>query len=211
METFDYFQITILVLFYTIFFGRTLQMVMRGANPLVLGFGKKGLERILEISFVVGLAGWTMEIVSHSLHLGPHIFPSFFCDQMFEVTFLRALGAVIIVLGLTLFALSLISFGNSWRIGIDTRNAGDLVTTGAFSLTRNPIFLFLDLYFVGVWLIYPSLFFGIFAVVSIAGIHRQILEEEKFLAGEYGEAYGKYREMAPRYLWRSAGSIGTPN
>ena len=200
MAVFDYFQIIILILFYVIFFGRTLQMVLRGANPLVLGFGKKGLERVLEISFVVGLAGWTMEAVSHSLHLGAHIFPRVFYAHMFDVAFLRALGALIIASGLTLFALSLISFGNSWRVGIDTKNPGDLVTTGAFSLTRNPIFLFLDLYFIGTWLIYPNLFFGIFAVVSVVGIHWQILEEERFLARKYGKEYEKYREMAPRYL-----------
>ncbi len=69
MNFFDCFQITVLILFYVIFTGRTLQMIMRGVNPLALGFGKRGLERVLEISFVIGLAAWTMEIISHSLHL----------------------------------------------------------------------------------------------------------------------------------------------
>ena len=73
-----------------------------------------------------------------------------------------------IAAGLGLFILSLISFGDSWRIGIDTRSAGDLVMTGVFSLTRNPIFLFLDVYFLGTWLIYPNLFFGVFVILTAA-------------------------------------------
>ena len=95
---------------------------------------------------------------------------------------MRILGVLLIASGLALFVLSLISSRNPWRIGIDTQSAGGLVTTGVFSLTRNPVFLFLDVYFLGSWLIYPNLFFGVFALVAVAGIHRQILEEERFLA-----------------------------
>ncbi len=200
MNFFDRFQITVLIVFYAVFIGRTLQMIMRGINPLVLGSGKRGLERVLELSFVIGLAAWTMEIISHSLHLERHIFPDALYVQAFDITPLRMLGALLIASGLGLFVMSLVSFGNSWRIGIDTRTAGDLVTTGVFSLTRNPIFLFLDVYFLGSWLIYPNLFFGVFAIVAVAGIHWQILQEERFLAEKYGDEYREYRGKARRYL-----------
>jgi protein-S-isoprenylcysteine O-methyltransferase Ste14 len=182
MNFFDGFQITVLIVFYMVFLGRTIQLRMKGTNPFVLGAGKSGLERILEVSFFVGLLVWTMEIISHSLRLRFHIFPNILCDSMFDIPALKIAGAVVIIAGFIVFVLSLISFGSSWRVGIDTQNAGALVTTGVFSLTRNPIFLFLDAYFLGSWLIYPNLFFGIFAIVAAAGIHRQILQEEKFLA-----------------------------
>ena len=175
-------------------------MRMSGTNPFVLGVGKRGLESILELSFFVGLAVWTMEVISHSLRLRFHIFPNVLCDPMLDILSLKIVGAILIAGGLIVFVLSLISFGSSWRVGIDTQNAGALVTTGVFSLTRNPIFIFIDAYFLGSWLIYPSLFFGIFTIVAAAGIHRQILQEEKFLAEKYGEPYLEYKRRTGRYL-----------
>jgi len=200
MDFFDYFQIVVLVVFYIVFLGRAIQLRMRGVNPLALGGGKRGIESVMEIAFVIGLTVWTMEIVSHSLHLELRIFPPLFYARMFDIVVLKALGAVMIAAGLTLFILSLISFGSSWRVGIDTRSAGDLVTTGVFSISRNPIFLFLDAYFFGSWLIYPDPFFLIFAVIAAVGTHWQILQEEKFLAEKYGAEYSEYRRRVRRYL-----------
>jgi protein-S-isoprenylcysteine O-methyltransferase Ste14 len=200
MDFFDNFQIIVLIVFYIVFLGRTLQLMMKGINPFVLGAGKAGLERIQELSFFIGLVVWTMEIISHSLRLSFHVLPKILCNSLFDITALKIAGTVMIVAGLFVFVLSLISFGASWRVGIDTQNAGSLVTTGIFSLTRNPIFLFLDMYFLGAWLIYPTFFFGIFAVVAAAGIHRQILQEENFLAEKYGDTYLEYRRRVGRYL-----------
>jgi hypothetical protein len=61
--------------------------------------------------------------------------------------------------GLLLFLLALISFGAAWRIGIDEDNSPELITSGIFEYSRDPIFLFLDLYFAGIMLIYPNILF----------------------------------------------------
>jgi protein-S-isoprenylcysteine O-methyltransferase Ste14 len=200
MSFFDWFQITVLVVFYVVFLGRAIQLRLKGTNPFVLGSGKSGLESLLELSFFVGLSVWTMEIISHSLRLKVHIFPSILYEPLFDSVALKIIGSVLIAGGLTVFVLSLISFGSSWRVGIDTQNAGALVTTGIFSLTRNPIFLFIDMYFLGSFLIYPNLFFGMFTILAAAGIHRQILQEENFLEGKYGKTYLDYKESVGRYL-----------
>lgn len=200
MDFLDYFQISVLVMFYIVFVGRTLQMTLKGSNPFVLGIGKKGLDAILEFSFFPGLVIWTGEIIAHSLRLEFHIFPAVVYARLHDVFAVRMSGVVLIVLGLVMFVLSLVSFGDSWRVGIDKENAGRLVTGGVFSITRNPIFLFLDMYFLGAWLIYPNLFFGTFAVLAAAGIHWQILQEEKFLAREYGGEYQEYTKRVRRYI-----------
>ena len=200
MDFFDYFQISVLILFYLVFIGRAVQMALKGANPFVLGKGKKGLDAVLEISFFFGLIMWTIEIVTHSLGLGFHIFPAPLYGRFFDAVMLRTLGTILISAGFVLFVLSLVSFGESWRVGIDRENAGRLVTGGMFSMTRNPIFLFIDMYFVGTWLIYPNLFFGIFAVLTVVGVHGQILQEEKFLESEYGAEYQQYMEKVRRYF-----------
>jgi protein-S-isoprenylcysteine O-methyltransferase Ste14 len=201
MDLFDCFQITILVVFYAVFIGRLLKMLMAGTNPLVLGSGKRMLERVLEISFLPGLVIWSYEIIAHSLHFGVHVFVDSLYRALFEIVYLRIAGCLLIYAGVLIFIFSLVSFGRSWRVGIDTKNPGALVTTGIFSITRNPIFLFLDMYFMGTWLIYPNAFFGIAAVLAIAGIHWQILQEEKFLTKQYGKEYEDYLNKAPRYIW----------
>ena len=200
MTFFDCFQIMVLILFYLLFIGRMLQMIFKGTNPFVLGVGKKGIGAVLEAGFILGLVIWTIEVIAHSLNLEFHVFPSVLYFQLFDIRLLKILGCILITPGLLIFILSLIAFGQSWRIGIDTQKAGALVTTGIFSITRNPIFVFLDAYFIGTWLIYPNLFFGAAAVVTIAGIHWQILQEERFLATHYGEEYQVYVKEVRRYL-----------
>ncbi len=200
MDFFDYFEITVLLLFYIVFMGRLLRLLAAGTNPFVLGSGKTGIARIIEASFMVGLMVWSFEVAVHSLDVDFHIFPDILCSPLFEMALARVVGTIVVGGGFIIFVLALISFGRSWRIGIDTENPGILVTTGIFSLTRNPIFLFLDMYFLGTWLIYPNLFFGIAAILTIGGIHWQILQEEAFLARQYGQEYEDYRKKVRRYI-----------
>lgn len=200
MSFFDRFQITVLILLYLVCIGRMLQLRVRGTNPLVLGIGKKGLPGILEILFGIGLVIWTLEVFVHSLNLRFHVIPPVLCAQLFAVLPLKILGTVLITIGFLVFVLSLVSFGSSWRIGIDKRNPGKLVTTGIFSITRNPIFIFLDMYFLGTWLIDPTPFFGIVAILTIIGVHWQILQEEEYLKEQYGSEYEDYVRDAGRYF-----------
>jgi protein-S-isoprenylcysteine O-methyltransferase Ste14 len=200
MDFFDYFQITVLFLFYLVFIGRTLQLKLKGINPFVLGIGKKGLKRLLEISFFFGLLIWTIEVIMHSFNLRFHIFSEIFYTNLFQIILLKILGIILIVLGFVIFILALISFGSSWRIGIDKQSPGQLITNGIFAVTRNPTFIFLDLYFLGTWLIYSNLFFLIFSVLVVLGLHYQILQEEKFLITQYGEEYKEYMKKVRRYF-----------
>jgi protein-S-isoprenylcysteine O-methyltransferase Ste14 len=75
-----------------------------------------------------------------------------------------------------------------------------MITTGIFTLSRNPIFLFMDVYFAGILLIYPNILLIIATVCAIAGIHFQILREEKFLLNQFGEKYTEYKRKTRRYL-----------
>ncbi len=200
MDFFDYFQITVLFLFYSVFIGRTLQLKLRGINPFVLGIGKIGLKRLLEKSFFFGLVIWTFEVIMHSLNLKFHIFPGVLYANLFQIIPLKILGIVLIILGIVIFILSLISFRSSWRVGIDKQSPGQLVTSGIFAITRNPVFIFFDLYFLGTWLIYSNLFFLIFSVLVVLGLHYQILQEEKFLITQYDEEYKNYIRKVRRYF-----------
>lgn len=173
---------------------------MEGTNPFVIGKGKTGFKGILEILFMVGLVIWTYEVIINAIHTDYFILPRSLFVSLFDNLILKITGCILIAFGLVIFILSLISFGKSWRVGIDKENPGSLVTTGIFSITRNPIFVFLDLYFVSTWLIYSNLFFLISSIIIIIGIHYQILQEEKFLLTKYGKEYENYKMKVRRYI-----------
>lgn len=200
MNFFDYFAITALIIFYVLFIGRALLLKSSGINPFALNLLKKGFKGLLELLFLIGLILWTIEIIAHALKSKFHVFSQIFYLDLFSVMFLKVLGVILVVAGLVIFAAALASFGNSWRVGIDKRYPGKLVTDGIFAITRNPIFLFLDIYFLGMALIYNNLFFLLFFTLVMLGIHYQILEEEKFLAVHYGEEYKNYVKRVKRYL-----------
>jgi len=105
-----------------------------------------------------------------------------------------------IVCAFVIFVLALRALGNSWRLGIDENHPGRLVTTGIYAHSRNPIYLFFDLYFLGTFLINGSLFFLIMTVLAALNLHYQIRQEERFLARAHGAAYEAYCARTPRYI-----------
>ena len=62
---------------------------------------------------------------------------------------------------------------------------------------------FVDLYFIGTFLVNGTVTFLLFAVV-VVGMHYQILQEEAFLRGVHGDAYEAYCRETRRYLGRRA-------
>jgi len=98
------------------------------------------------------------------------------------------------------FALTLISFGDSFRVGIDDKNPDRLVTTGMFAISRNPIYVCFMLFFVGLFLVHRNIVIAVAVVVFALVIHRQVLREEKFLKKHYGNEYAVYCRKVRRYL-----------
>lgn len=98
------------------------------------------------------------------------------------------------------FALTLVSFGDSFRVGIDESNPDKLITGGMFAISRNPIYVCFLMFFTGLFLIHRNIVIAVAIVLFALAIHRQILREEKFLAGHYGEDYEEYRKKVRRYL-----------
>ena len=70
------------------------------------------------------------------------------------------------------FILTLISFGDSFRVGIDTKNPDSLVTTGMFAISRNPIYVCFLLFFIGLFLVHCNIVIAVAVVVFALVIHR---------------------------------------
>lgn len=109
-------------------------------------------------------------------------------------------GAVICIMGILLFIYALISFGRSFRVGLDEDHPGELVTTGAFSISRNPIYTAFGLVLAGIFLIIPNWVILIYVFAGIWLLNRQILLEERSLKKIYGEKYTEYCKRVRRFL-----------
>lgn len=200
-SVYDYFQITAAIAFLLILVGRALHMLLnRKINPIVIGGGKKGFRRAVELISFSGLAVWLVETFLYALHSEVRLFPWPLDSQLIDAEPARIAGVVLITLGLTIFVCAFVSFGDSWRVGFDVKTPGALVTTGIFAFTRNPIYVFLDLWFLGTFLINGRLIFLIFALLAFAVIHWQILQEETFLRNLYGQDYQDYLHKTGRYV-----------
>jgi len=200
MNNFDYLQVITLIIFLLVFFGRTIWLRRKGTKVFVLGSGKKGFTALLEKSFLIFFPIWLIEIGIHSLHIDIQFLPLVLVKQILKNQIIQFAGAFIIFAVLFVFCLALISFQSSWRVGIDTVAPGDLITTGVFSISRNPIFLSMDLYFLGTFLIYSNLFFLMCFVCLALGFQFQIRQEETFLIEKYGDRYRKYMTKVNRYI-----------
>ena len=110
------------------------------------------------------------------------------------------IGAAVCAVAPALFLWGMISFGKSFRVGIDMSRPGSLVTTGAFSISRNPLYLAFCMIFAGVFMIFPTWIFFTYFVVGLWLVDRQVCLEENALRQIYGQEYDAYCEKVRRYI-----------
>lgn len=109
-------------------------------------------------------------------------------------------GALFCLAGLLILLWSLISFKQSFRVGIDTDRPDKLIVDGIFAFSRNPIYLAFAMVLIGEFLIFPNWITLIYLVAATWLVHRQVLREEEYLKGHYGRAYEQYCHRVRRYL-----------
>lgn len=102
--------------------------------------------------------------------------------------------------GVSLMLASLVSFGRSFRVGIDQDHPDKLITSGVFAFSRNPIYVAFALVLLGEFLIFPNWIFLAYMVAGTWLFHRQVLREEDFLRKQYGEEFTAYCQNVRRYL-----------
>ncbi len=121
-------------------------------------------------------------------------------QEFFHSAAVAWIGVFFCLAGLLLVFLSLVSFGRSFRIGIDTNHSDRLVTTGVFALSRNPIYVAFGFILFGQFLVFPNWILLVYMGAGIWLFHRQVLREEEYLEKHYGEVYAEYRSRVRRYL-----------
>ena len=71
-------------------------------------------------------------------------FPTVSSQQFFHTEIVSWVGVFFCLAGLLLILWSLVSFGKSFRVGIDTEHPDKLITSGVFTFRRNPIYVAFD-------------------------------------------------------------------
>jgi protein-S-isoprenylcysteine O-methyltransferase Ste14 len=121
-------------------------------------------------------------------------------QEFFRLEFAPWIGVAFCTAGLGLLLWSLISFGRSFRVGIDTDRPDRLVTTGIFALSRNPIYVAFASVLLGQFLIFLNWILLVYIGAATWLFHRQVLREEEYLKKLYGEEYADYCGRVRRYL-----------
>ncbi len=120
-------------------------------------------------------------------------------QRLFRSTVVAWLGVGACLGGVAVLVLSLVSFGNSFRVGIDVDQPGRLVTTGIFAVSRNPIYVGFFLFLVGQLLVFPNWVLLAYLVGGTWLFHRQVLREEEFMRQRHGQEYLEYCSRVRRY------------
>ena len=117
-----------------------------------------------------------------------------------ENSALKWIGWALMILSLIIVWLAQSNMQESWRIGIDEVNKTQLITSGFFAFSRNPIFLGVMIANAGLFLMLPNAFTLLIVSLSTISINTQIRLEETFLRSSHGKDYELYSKRVNRWI-----------
>ena len=180
----------LMLVFYGAYFLKMLYQKKQGIVTDQMGKGKKH-----DKSYRTEIALKTVTILVPLIQL---------VSIVYGYSMLRIMGKIIgiylALLGDIVFIIAVRTMKDSWRAGIARDDERGLVTEGIYRYSRNPAFLAFDLLDLGILLMFFNPILLIFTVFAIVMFHLQLLQEEEFLTGVFGDEYVKYRENTCRYI-----------
>ncbi len=123
--------------------------------------------------------------------------------------FVSFCGHVLVAVGASVALLSQHHMGQAWRIGAAEGEQGpDLVESGPFALSRNPVFVGQAVLLLGLLFAFPDPVQAAAALGAWIAMHRQVLIEERVLRASFGARYDAYATRVPRWLRFRSGTPG---
>ena len=185
-----YFAVLTIVLMLGMVLTRVLLMRRRGIEAVK--FGQIDKTDFLIPPFALF---YFYLVFAHAFNL-----PSVSTQEFFHSEIIAWVGVFFCLAGLTLLLWSLVSFGQSFRVGIDTEHPDKLITAGVFAFSRNPIYVAFAFILLGQFLIFPNWILLLYLGAGVWLFHRQVLREEDYLKKHYGREYLEYCNRVRRYL-----------
>ena len=174
--------ILILAAFYGIYYIKLISQRKQGIQTNLLGKGKKGFVKTIEDSLkIVTFVAPIVELIS------------IFMDTYIDLTWVRVLGCILGILGVVVFAVSVLTMRDSWRTGVPNDKKTELVTSGVY----------FDLIYLSILFMFFNRGLLVITVLTVVMFHLQIVKvEEDFLIKTFGEEYLEYRKKVCRYIGR---------
>jgi protein-S-isoprenylcysteine O-methyltransferase Ste14 len=188
----------LLAYFCAAFFWRSFMVWKRtGVNPVVFKGSDDAhdfIGRIFKLLFaiIVGV------VLVYSFR--PSVYLYLMPIEWLEYSWLRWTGVLLLLLSLVWTVVAQAQMGESWRIGIDQTHRTNLVQSGIFSLSRNPIFLGMIVTLFGFFLVIPNALTLLTLALGVVMIQIQVRLEEEFLARSHGDEYTDYRRRVRRWF-----------
>ncbi len=111
------------------------------------------------------------------------------------------LGGILLAAGLTINGWGVYTLSRSETAIHPNHPASRMVTSGPFRFSRNPLYIGLNVFFLGLVVLIDSLWGLLLWLPVLAVMHYGvILREEQHLQAKFGEAFNEYRERVRRYL-----------
>lgn len=193
----------ILPIYFIIFFGvafvlKTVTVARRiGKSPLVLPKDDSAYG-LIGFYFKGTLISMFLYVVAFALFPTWHV--HFLPIIQLDNQTVKYIGIALLLISLVWTVIAQRHMKYSWRIGIDTDTKTELVTSGLFSISRNPIFFGMILSLVGLFMTTPNALTALFLILGYVLIQIQIRLEEEFLTKEHGQAYIGYKQKVRRLI-----------
>lgn len=184
--------ISLMAMFYVCYFAKMMSQRKQGIATDQLGKGKQGFTKFIEL---------TLKVTTYVLPVIQIISIWKYTGTEYEA--LQIVGITITVVGVLAFILSVAQMKDNWRAGVQREEKTNLVTTGIYSVSRNPAFLGFDLMYIGILLSFFNWYLCLVTIFALVFFHLQIVNvEEEFLAETFGEEYLQYKKKVCRYIGR---------
>ncbi|WP_241023858.1 isoprenylcysteine carboxylmethyltransferase family protein [Burkholderia sp. Ac-20365] len=92
------------------------------------------------------------------------------------------------------------AMGSAWRMGVDSRTPTELITTGPFALSRNPIYLGIRVTMLGQLLVVGSWPLLAIWCMSELLVQIQVRFEEEHMFRLHAQRYAEYCARVRRWL-----------
>jgi protein-S-isoprenylcysteine O-methyltransferase Ste14 len=152
------------------------------------------LERLAGIGFVVALAVAVSAPILQEAKLVEPV-------RMLDEAWIQTVGIVVATAGIAATVYAQLEMGDSWRIGVDTKETTTLVHTGVFGRIRNPIYTAMFTFGIGIALVTPNLVAFVALILLVTTIELQVRRvEEPYLLRTHGDAYRGYAAGVGRFI-----------
>jgi protein-S-isoprenylcysteine O-methyltransferase Ste14 len=189
---FKIIAVVVLLAFYGCYFIKMICQRKQGIQTDQIGKDKAGFVKVIEI---------TMKIAAY-LVLIVEVMSIFLATTHCSTPF-RFVGAVVSIVGVSVFITSVTTMRDSWRAGVLKTDKTELVTNGIYHISRNPAFLGFDLVYIGIVLMFLNWVLLAVSAFAIFMFHLQIVNvEEDFLLTTFGDEYLQYKKEVCRYIGR---------